>query len=279
MPVLATTGIGPIDIAPAEEKTVCILKKIDTTDDIIATRVVVDLAPGSHHLIVYRWSGTQENLTPFACTPFNTLISSGASPIVMAGKAHTDYGFPAGVGVEIAAHQLLRIEAHYINAGSAPLQGSATVKFEGIKSSEASSYQKANFAFWGSTQFDIAPMSTFSTGVKFQVGAPGMKVFGVTTHQHQLGTGVKVWASSGPGDTSHQLLDEKSWGSPELKTLDPVLTFDGTNGLSYQCDWNNPTANDVKFGESATNEMCFVGSYYYPSHGFDACIDGRCQGR
>ena len=54
----------------------------------------------------------------------------------------------------------------------------------------------------------------FSTGVKFQKAAAGMKIFGVTTHQHQLGTGVKVWASSAPGDTSKQLLDELSTSAP-----------------------------------------------------------------
>jgi hypothetical protein len=33
----------------------------------------------------------------------------------------------------------------------------------------------------------------------------------------------------------------------------------------------------VSFGESALDEMCFVGGYYYPSQGMDLCLDGMCQ--
>jgi hypothetical protein len=29
--------------------------------------------------------------------------------------------------------------------------------------------------------------------------------------------------------------------------------------------------------ESALDEMCFVGGYYYPSQGFQLCLDGQCQ--
>ena len=76
-----------------------------------------------------------------------------------------------------------------------------------------------------------------------------------------------------------QVLDEKDWSNPALKMFDPPIAFDGTNGLSYQCSWQNGTDQAVQFGESALNEMCFVGAYYYPSQGFDLCIDGRCKTR
>lgn len=51
--------------------------------------------------------------------------------------------------------------------------------------------------------------------------------------------------------------------------LDPEIVFDGTNGIAYQCEWNNTTNQLVTFGESALQEMCFMWMYYYPSHGFD----------
>lgn len=279
-PTLATATIGPLDVAAGEEKTVCVIKRLDNAGDIMATRIVADLAPGSHHLIVYRSTATAEQLAPFACSPFNTLLQKNAAPLVMVNKSHLEYAFPNGVGVPIAAHQMLRIEAHYVNAGSAPLQGSAKVEIEGLPLAAASSFQKADFAFWGTTQINVPPQGTYATPVTFQPGAPGMKIFAVTSHQHQLGTGVKVWASAGAGDTSKPpILDEKAWGNPQLITIDPPLTFDGASGLSYQCNWSNTTSSAVSFGESATQEMCFVGSYYYPSHGFDACLDGKCQAR
>ena len=55
------------------------------------------------------------------------------------------------------------------------------------------------------------------------------------------------------------------------------IDFDGTNGLAFQCEWENPTSSAVTFGESARNEMCFMWMYYWPSHGFDSCINVPCN--
>ncbi|MSP59025.1 MAG: hypothetical protein EXR72_01570 [Myxococcales bacterium] len=42
------------------------------------------------------------------------------------------------------------------------------------------------------------------------------------------------------------------------------------------CSTDNPTDKEVGFGESALAEMCFAWLYYYPSRGFDFCVDGTC---
>jgi hypothetical protein len=79
------------------------------------------------------------------------------------------------------------------------------------------------------------------------------------------------------GDT--QLADTTDWANPPLYRLDPQLDFDGSNGLNYQCEWQNPTDTPVGYGESALQEMCFLWMYYYPARGTDVCIDGNCFGR
>jgi hypothetical protein len=276
-PVQATTGIGPIPVAAGEEKTVCILKRLDTPVDIVATRIVADLAPGSHHLIVYKTNDANEVLTPYPCMPFQGLSASAVTPLVLAGKAHTDYPFPAGVGMAVGAHQMLRIEAHYINASNAAIMGSGTVQIEGLPASQAGSYQLADFGFWGTLQISIPPNGTFSTPVNFQRGISGTHVFAVSSHQHHLGTEVKVWKSASAGDTSNMILDEHDWSNPLLKSFTPPLDVASGTGFSYQCSWQNTTPNTVTFGESALNEMCFATFFYYPTHGFDRCIDGMCS--
>lgn len=65
------------------------------------------------------------------------------------------------------------------------------------------------------------------------------------------------------------IADTKDWANPPLYRLSPELTFDGSNGVAYQCTWNNTTGQVITFGESALQEMCFMWIYYYPSHGFD----------
>lgn len=278
-PPLATGSIGPIPVAGGEDKTVCINKRLENADDILATRLVADLAPGSHHMIVYRSSETAENLTPFDCKPFESLLLGSDAPLLLVNAKHVDFSFPAGVGLKIAAHQMVRIEAHYVNASKSSIDGSGTFSIQGKKLTDAGDYQLADFSFWGTRKFKIAPKSHATTGPQFQAGIAGTKGFALTTHQHSLGTQVDVWLSSKPGDVpATPLLTETNWAAPKLVPID--VSFDGTNGYTYECQWDNPTDQTVIFGESGlTNEMCFLLTYYYPSHGFDICYDGACKSR
>src|SRR5579872_2332483 len=77
---LTTTSVGPFDIAAGEEKTVCIVKRLDNTADFVASSFAVDLAPVSHHLIVYSSNATDEQLTPFACRPFEGIVLGAEVP-------------------------------------------------------------------------------------------------------------------------------------------------------------------------------------------------------
>jgi hypothetical protein len=270
---VATASIGPIAVAAGEEKTVCIVKSLDNAEDIVATSFVSDLAPGSHHLIVYRSTATAEQLTPVTCNPFEGLLS-GDVPIVIVTRGHLDYEMPSGVGIKLAKGQLIKIEAHYINTTGAPLQGIGSVKVNGTPIAQAGNFQQADVALWGTSSINVPAQASFSTPVYFQKGIAGTKLFALTTHEHHLGTGAQVWESAKAGDVGQQLSNDPDWANPTLVTLPQPIAFDGTNGLSYQCEWKNTTDTAVSFGESALDEMCFAIFYYYPSHGTDICIDG-----
>jgi hypothetical protein len=278
LPTTTQASIGPIDLQPGEEKTVCIRAKIGTGQALLATRLSADLAPGSHHMIVYKTTATDEDLTPTPCAPFvNTFINgSDEAPIALIGKEQAVLDFPAGVGVVIEADQVVKIEAHYINAGKTALKGAGTFKVEGLPLAQATGYQSADVLFWGTRQIDIPAKQSWSTGKHFQAGLPGTKMFYVTTHQHSHGSEAQVWASPARGQTGARLADDTNWAEPRYVSVDPQLAFDGTSGLTYQCDYLNDTTSGITFGESALDEMCFVIGYYYPGKGSDLCFDGYC---
>jgi len=78
---------------------------------------------------------------------------------------------------------------------------------------------------------------------------------------------------------SNRIANDLDWSNPAWSTLSPEFDFDGTSGLTFQCSWFNSTTETVGFGESALDEMCFVGGYYYPATSLDLCMDGRCKNR
>jgi hypothetical protein len=263
-----TASIGPIPLSPAEETTVCITLRLSNTVPVYIPRMTVTLAPGSHHLVVYRSMATTENLTPTPCTAFQGILQGQAVPLMITEKLSDELTFPEGVALKIEANQMIELEAHYINTGSTMLQGKGSVEFETVPVTTQNVIE-SDLAFWGTTKI-ILPPGSQTVGPLFAAGIAGTHGFALTTHQHRLGTDFKIWYASSATDTSQPpVADTTDWANPPLYRLSPELDFDGTKGLAYQCTWNNTSGGIITFGESALQEMCFLWMYYYPSHGFD----------
>ena len=272
------TGIGPIALQPGQETTVCVVKPLNNADDMVLNGFDMNLAPGSHHLLVYLTDAGATD-TPYSCSPFTGVAVGNDVPLAFANTDHVSFAFPDGVAMDIPAGSMVKIEAHYINTTQGDLQGQGTVTLHGTTKASAPPYQPANFLAFGTLNINIPPSSTFSTGPVFQAAQAGMHLVLITTHEHRLGTRAQVWASSAAGDMSNQIADDTDWANPAWRVLPAQIDFDGTNGLTFQCDWTNTTDQTITFGESALDEMCLVAGYYYPSQGVYGCLDGRCRFR
>lgn len=262
------------------EDTVCMTLRLDNPDPVYVRRFRAEIAAGSHHLIVYKSNETEENLTPTHCGGFSGLFA-GDYPIFIAQQEKSDLSLPTDaetgtpVAFKLEAQQMLRFELHYINTTPSPLDVVADVHFDTVPID--TTVIPSDFAFWGTIGINLAPMSTGETPVKFQKALDGTKIFALTTHQHQLGTRMRVWHSTDKNDQATVVADEDDWANPTLELFDPPLEFNDKKGLAYQCEWNNTTQQQVGFGEGFYDEMCFLWHYYYPSQGFQYCTDGVCQ--
>ena len=274
-----SVSIGPIPVAAGQETTVCVIKRLPTTADIDVVNVATTLAPGSHHLIAYRSNATTESPTPTSCSSFEGVLN-GEAPIFIADAASQAMQLPDGVAYHFPAGQMVRLEAHYLNATQAALQGMGTITFT---PGPPMTYQAADIMMCGnvaSLQCPVGGLAPGMANVALPVGKYSgggsvdftkLKVFAFTTHEHHRGLDVKIWKSTSSNPMATQLLDNPDWANPQLKVLDTanVLSFQAGEGLAWQCTYNTSSdTSKVCFGESgATNEMCFIWAYYYPSVG------------
>jgi hypothetical protein len=269
-----------VNVAPGEEKTVCIYVRMANPEPSYITKTVAELMPGSHHLIIYRASELEENLNPTRCAPFSGLLSGKEVMIGEAARPLAETKMPPNVGLKIDANQMLKLEAHYINTTKNPIMGRGKVTFDLTPIAKAPGMIEANGYFWGTTKLNIPPKTVWDTGVKFQAGLQGTKAFFMSTHQHRLGTKMTLWSSKSPMDTtSAPLVEETNWAEPAMFPVDPPIEFDGVSGISYKCEYNNTTDSMITFGESALQEMCFTFGWYYPSKIYDVCVDNVCLNR
>lgn len=267
---------GPVTVAPGKENTQCVVRRLGNVDKLRVGGIHNVLTTGSHHLIVYRVNDTTEVTTPFDCQPFtDTLDPTKGSPLMITQKQNDMLQLPKGVAYSLDPNQMIRLEMHYINAGSTPKQvgGSSTM----IPIADADFRDEADFLFIGNPDIKLPP------GAKTTVGPVFFKVpdvyadarfFAITGHEHQLGTNVKVataMSATDPGKSVYDVPDWK-WDEPKTEMQDPPFTIPAGGGFNFSCEYMNTTATEVTFGEATNQEMCFFWAYYYPSHGAKVCI-------
>ncbi len=280
-------SMGPFTAESGMESTQCITVNLNNPEGAYVRRVRADLSTGSHHMIVYTSDKTVEEPDPKPCQSFSGILN-GEHPIFIAQNPQAELVFPndedgTPVGFEIPPNQMVKIEMHFIDTTSFPLEVTGKVSFDTV--SIDNKVTKSDLAFWGTTQIDIPANSPADTGVLYQAGLSGTKTFALTTHQHQLGTEMLVWYGEGANDPNKKMVaDGKSWSDPPVELFTPPLDYPdnggillSTKGLAFECKWNNTTPNAVKFGEGFNDEMCFLWQYYFPSQGFQVCVNGFCK--
>lgn len=279
------TGVGPgpqysvkfdpITVQPGEESTQCVIKKLTNTAAAHINQIHNVLGDGSHHLIVYRTNETVEQPVPFDCQPFTDLLQpTKGTPLMITQKPDDLLTLPPGVAFSVAAEQFIRLEMHYINATGAPLEVSATSTF--IAMDDKDFQNEADFLFFGNPDIDLDPMSAATLGPTYLPLPPqvaGSKFFGFAGHTHHYGTDVKVAIAPSKTGADTMVYDVPGWewAEPETVYLDPPAEVPAGGGFRLTCNWENTSSNQVKFGESANDEMCFFWTYYYPSKGAFVC--------
>ena len=280
-------NMSPDTVQPGKENTQCITVNLNNPEGAYVRRIRADLSAGSHHMVVYTSSKTVEDPVPKDCQPFSGILN-GEHPIFIAQQPQAKLDFPTDesgtpVGFEIPPHQMVKLEMHYIDTTQFPLSVMGKISFDTVPLTTI--VTKSDLAFWGTTQINIPANSKGDTGVLFQHGLPGTRTFALTTHQHQLGTEVLVWYGDSASDPNKvQVADGKSWSDPPVELFPKPLDFPtngnstlSTKGLAFECKWNNTTPSTVVFGEGFNDEMCFLWQYYYPSQGFQVCVNGFCN--
>jgi hypothetical protein len=157
-----------------------------------------------------------------------------------------------------------------------PLQVTATSTF--VQMNDADFKNEAGFLFVGDPDINLAPQASFTLGPIYTpepTALAGSSYFGVTGHEHQFGTDVTVATSTGKTGTDTPIYEvppsQWKWSEPKTVYLDPPAQISPGGGFRFSCSWNNTSANTVKFGESANDEMCFFWTYYYPNKGAFVC--------
>ena len=270
---------GPVTVAANVEDTQCVILNLANTDAVKIHEIHNMLSAGSHHMIVYKDDmDTTEQTTPMDCQPFTGALntSGNIAPLVITQKLDDDVVLPDGVAYTFNTNQMIKIELHYINTTDAPITVTGNVNF--IAADASTIHDEASILFTGSPDIAVMPNTTTTLHEFFTVpdgiDLSASHIFAVTGHEHHLGTNVQVNVAPSPTGTMTPVYNPTNflWSEPVTQQQSPDFAVPTGGGFDFTCDWYNSTASEVKFGESANDEMCFFWAYYWPSQGSKVCV-------
>ena len=277
-----TVTWGPVTVPPGEEDTRCIRLRLPTDRPIRVGEIENTLGLSSHHLIVYRLADGLETTEPERCDPFvEVLDPTAGSPMAVTQRAQELIQLPPGVAFTLEASQMIRMELHYINATDEPQELRATTTFFEMPESEFE--QEADFLFIGNPEINLPAAQppvepeVITLGPSFlplPAELADVNIFAITGHQHHWGIDVQVSLATDAGDEGTPVYAPENfqWDEPETTYHDPPLTVPAGGGFNFTCSWQNFSEEQVGFGESVNDEMCFFWAYYYPSRGSRICF-------
>ena len=217
--------------------------------DVDVSKFESHMTGGSHHLLVFYKDGVVDGVDPkcdgleFAATPYSTQIPDDSLE------------FPQGVAALVPAKMGFRLQSHYLNTSSQPLEAHVEVTFHLAKPGAVKDH--AGVLFVPEFQFAIQPNST--QVVNHTCNLPfDMNLLKAASHMHKHGTHFDAKIAE------EKVFETETWDEPESALFAPAKAVKGGAKLDFNCTFVNNSADTLTFGESAEkNEMCiFVASFY-----------------
>lgn len=263
---IATVKIEVPQVQPGEEDTQCVQIKLSNSEPVDIVKLHNTLSAGSHHFILTALNDPAAPEQPLTrCRGFGGAVTGAPLTIT---QAHDDQVvLPDGIGYRLNPGHVLHLEMHYINTTDAPIDITATSELFAGAPDEA--LQPAAVLLVGTAQISVPPRSTAETEptfLKLPAGMDDVQFFAITGHTHSFGTDVSVALASADQEPLQDLYKpvHYNWEAPESTVLQPHVSVPSDGGFVLRCAWDNTSDQELTFGESALQEMCFFWGYYYP---------------
>lgn len=206
--------------------------------------------PGTHHTLLFR--GLQ-----------------GTNAIYASGVGTGELMFPPGKGMKLTAGTQIGVQLHVYNTGDEPLSGTSGI--EVLEADASAITDEVDLFLPGPRGSGL----TIPPGVSTQTGTctvnSTQNLFALFPHMHQLGTHMKTSLSVG-GNTMVLNDADYDFEHQDVKTFTPI-TLNAGDTITSECTYNNPTANNVGYGESSDTEMCYSILYRWPRGTQEFCTN------
>ena len=249
-----------LTVEPGQERYLCFTKEVD--EDVVIDAYDSEGQPFLHHLIFSRAKAPE----PDGFAECDIAFKGSWEPLFITGAGPAELTFPSDAGHKIAKGTQLVAQMHLLNVGDEPVKGKVSINMH--RSANKDPRPVSNYVFGTAAVSLPAKKKTDVVGtcksrekVQLLAGFP---------HMHLLGTALKF--EVGPTESTLKTVFERKPYSFHTQSIEPVEVEIAPGDVTrVTCSFNNTLAQDVTYGESTKNEMC-----YFVGFAIDRPTQGGC---
>jgi hypothetical protein len=265
-----TYAFGPFDVAPGQEVTsTCVQITLNNDDYLYINSVDLETGPGFHHS---NWFFVPEHVFrgddgAYECKDrdFNEPVAAIFGGVLFAQSTQAireTQQFPSGVVIKIPPNSKLVTQIHLLNSTETVLQIRPKITVQPISEREVTttlagiSFQNQAIALPSNMQSKFTVECDLSEKHQ-QVFSrpPDFKIYYGLAHYHELGTQLSIEAVTPDGAATSVFTTANRVGDAMGGPIDPAFDMTGFTKLRFSCEYFNPRAETVRWG-NGDQEMC-----------------------
>jgi hypothetical protein len=171
----------------------------------------------------------------------------------------TQGNFPNGVGVPMDAGSWIILQVHYNNVAGANAPDQTSIDFQVELDAERIGWiQPFTDPSWldGSSMSIPAGVEGVRHDFEFEMGM-SLDIHSANLHMHRLGKAAEMTLTKAVGTEDCLIrIDDWDFNWQRSYVFDEKKTLEAGDVLRIECEWDNPTDEDVNWGDGTSDEMC-----------------------
>jgi hypothetical protein len=234
-------------VDPGQERFLCFAA--NTEKDLVVQTVSHEARPGLHHIIFSKTNAPE----PDGFSECDTLFRLTWEPIYLTGAGASSLDLPDGFAHHIAAGTQMVAQLHLLNTTNKPIHDSVEIRLRA--STAATPKPVAGYAF-GNFDIHLPPSQPSSVQAECNV-SEDLHLLAAFPHMHLLGKRLTFEVARAGGDFA-QVYERNPYDFDDQHMENLDLSLSVGDRTRVNCEYDNPYDHEITFGESTTNEMCFL---------------------
>jgi hypothetical protein len=246
---------------PGQERFLCFAANAD--EDLVIQSVSHEARPGLHHVIFSKANAPE----PDGFSECDTLFRFSWEPIYLTGAGASSLELPEGFAHRVAAGMQMVVQLHLLNTTDKPIRDSVEIRLRASKVEAPKPV--AGYAF-GNFDLHLPPLQPSSVQAECDV-KEDVHILAAFPHMHLLGKRLTFEVARAGGAFAQVFeRDPYDFDDQHMEALD--LSLSVGDRTRVHCEYENPYDQEITFGESTTNEMCFLVGFAADREKISGCI-------